>query len=663
MIHYRGAAYYPEFWPEDRWDEDVRLMKGAHLNIVRIGEFAWTAMEPAEGRFDFGWLHRVVEKLGRAGVNVLLCTPTAAPPAWLTKNYPDTLLVRKDGTRAMHGTRRHYCPTSDTFRRHSGRITEAMATDFARHKNVVAWQLDNEFGPEMSFCFCPNCTSRFRAWLRARYGDLDGLNRAWQTRFWSTVYTDWQEIDLRQGGGYPSVELDIRRFHSDAFCDFAAHQTAILRRLHPSAMVTTNMMGPIFTPINYYKMAELFDVVCDDLYFDIATMPADVAAMDVFRCMAPGKPFWITETGSGALSEDKGPYAEQLRAWAFSALAHGSEAHFIFRWRTCLAGQEQDLQGIVETSGRPRYRYAAIEKMFGELDRLQRTLRDMPLPQADVAILSSYDVHWAYESARIGAKTQWLRSLYQLHEMCWDRNTATDIIPPERDLAGYKLLILPTLCIVPPDLAERLKAFVRKGGVVLATPQLATRDANNNYVPRCAPDGLHDLLGLRVESHNYLSNANEADQALWVPQANMGTESVAVETDDGPVGRAERYMEDLEITTAKVYARYAENMYVDRPAVTINAFGRGAAFYTAAFFDAGLTGTVLDLALARAKVPQGSATPKYVEVVRRGHVVFAINHGRTPADVRMPGGRTVVGEVTDGVARLDAYGVCVVKAK
>lgn len=321
MIAQRGVAYYPEFWPESRWPEDVRLMKRARVNIARIGEFAWTAMEPSEGKFDLGWLHRIVERLGRAGINVLLCTPTATPPAWLTRSYPDVLLVRKDGTRTMHGQRRHYCPTSDTYRRHSARITEVLAREFSRHRNVVAWQLDNEFGPEMSFCYCPHCTARFRAWLQHRYGTLEGLGAAWQTRFWSVTYTDWQEIDLRQGGGYPSVELDIKRFHSDAFCHFAAHQTAILRRHHPGAMVTTNMMGPIFTPIDYYKMAPLFDVVADDLYFDIATMSADAAACDVFRCMAPPRPFWITETGSGALSEGKGPSAAQVRAWAFSALA------------------------------------------------------------------------------------------------------------------------------------------------------------------------------------------------------------------------------------------------------------------------------------------------------------------------------------------------------
>ncbi len=198
MIKYRGVAWYPEFWPEERWDDDIRLMREAHINLVRIGEFAWTPMEPAEGRFDLGWLHRVVEKLGAAGIEVMLCTPTATPPAWLTNAYPDTLLVTKEGKRAVHGGRRHYCPTSPTYRRHVERITERLASEFSRHANVTSWQIDNELGPESGECYCQSCADGFRAWLQRRYGTLERLNAAWQTRFWSVVYTDWSEVDIRQ---------------------------------------------------------------------------------------------------------------------------------------------------------------------------------------------------------------------------------------------------------------------------------------------------------------------------------------------------------------------------------------------------------------------------------------------------------------------------------
>jgi len=391
-------------------------------------------------------------------------------------------------------------------------------------------------------------------------------------------------------------------------------------------------------------------------------MSADVAACDLFRCMAPPKPFWVTETGSGALTEGKVPYADQLRAWTFSALARGSEGHFFFRWRTCLAGQEQDLQGIIETSGRPRRRYAAVRKLFKELDGLSGRLRNLPLPKADVALISSYDVYWAYDSARIGKHARPMQHLLELHELLLDRNILTDIIPPERDLKGYRLVILPVLCIVPDDLKARLKAFVRAGGVVLATPQLASRDANNNYVPRCAPDGLADLFGLRVESRLYLDNANEADQSLWVPGANIVSETVGVKMEDGLTGQAERYIEDVELESARPLATFSDNYLAGCPAAAVNKVGRGAAFYVAGFLDRSLEAAVLDQALQRAGVKPGPATPKWVEVVRRGRMVFAINHSRKAVEVPMPPGRTVVGKRVKGVARLPAYGVCVVQA-
>ncbi|MCK4601356.1 MAG: beta-galactosidase [Phycisphaerae bacterium] len=664
MTIYRGVAYYPEFWPESRWDKDIHLMKQGGINIVRIGEFAWTAMEPAEGQFDFDWLGRIIDKFQKADIKVLLCTPTAAPPAWLTCACPETLIAHKDGTRVTHGRRRHYCPTSNIYRRHSGRITKALARKFSRYSNIIGYQIDNELGsPEVGVCYCDNCNAGFRQWLRQRYGNLEGLNRAWQTRFWSVTYTDWQQIDLQHGDGYPSIALDIRRFRSDCWCDFAAQQARFIRENHPKVLVMTNMMGPIFTHIDYYKLAENMDLVADDLYFDICNMSGDAAACDVFRCMAPDKPFWITETGVASLTGGKGASKEQFRAWAFSSLARGNQAHFFFRWRTCLAGQEQDLQGILETSGEPTYRYEGVQKLFAELESLSKEFESAPLPKAEVAIINSYDVHWAYESARTGEKVNSINHLLAMHESLFDRNVMVDIIPPERSLGGYRLVVLPSLCIVPPPLRESLKAFVRSGGVVLATPQLATRDENNNYVPRCAPDGLSELFGLNIESHNYLNNANEPDQSLWFPERKMVDERIGVSLENGPTGKTERYMEKVATESAEVIANFTEDMYAGCPAATVNEFGKGAAYYVAGYLEAALMGEILEMALKRASVPPEPQTPKWVEVVRRGDLVFVINHTHREVKVELPGRDAVVGEFSDGIAKLCPYGVCIIRSE
>ena len=227
-MKYRGVAYYPEYWPEERWEEDIRLMRAAHINLVRVGEFAWTPMEPAEGRFTLDWLHRLVAGMGAAGINVLLCTPTATPPAWLTEQYPDVLLVREDGSRAEHGRRRHYCPTSPTYRHYSQRITETLSREFARYPNVVAWQLDNEFGPEYSFCHCAHCQGQFHAWLQRRYGTLEELNARWATRFWSMEFTELgtdtagekRFLFRHQAGQQPFLVGELHRLRRGAGGDY-----------------------------------------------------------------------------------------------------------------------------------------------------------------------------------------------------------------------------------------------------------------------------------------------------------------------------------------------------------------------------------------------------------------------------------------------------------
>ena len=663
VIKHRGAAYYPEFWPEERWDEDIRLMKEAGINLIRIGEFAWTAMEPSEGQFTLDWLHRIVAKLGEAGINVLLCTPTAAPPAWLTTQYTQTLLVRRDGRRAAHGARRHYCPTNEIYRGHVRRITERLSREFACHDNIIAWQIDNEIGPEMSYCHCDHCSARFRAWLHSRYGTLEALNEAWQTRFWSVTFTEWQQIHLQMESGYPSIELDMRRFYSDSYIDFARYQAEIIRTNHPQAKITTNMVAPPLLPyIDYYKMALLFDIIADDLYFDIGTMDANALACDFLRCLGPSQSFWLTETGISALLARKLPDPRQVRAWAFSALARGSEAHIFFRWRTCPAGQEQDLQGILESSGKPHRRYETVRSLFAEMARLEPDLIGLPVPQAEVAMILSYDVLWAYESTRIGTEVQYVSHFQSLYKLLFDGKVLTDIIPPDRDLSQYRLVILPSLCISDEDFIKRLRAFVTNGGVVIASPQLANRNANNNYVSCPTPAALTDLFGLEVASHTYLDSAVGPDEALWAPVPNIVEEVVTVCLATGIEGKASRYMEDLTLAGGQVMGTYTDNLFAGCPAVVRHETGKGCAWYLAAYLDQRLMNEVLSQALSSAGVIMGPVTPPWVEIIRRGDITFIINHGRDVAEINLGSGLALIGTIGDGKVRLGPLDVAVIRS-
>ena len=666
-MKYLGCAYYPEYWGSSRFAEDARLMHEAGINIARIGEFAWCRMEPEEGRFTLEWLHECVDVLAKQKIDVLMCTPTAAPPAWLTFAYPDCCLMRADGSRSVHGGRRHYCSTSDTYRRHTARIVEKLSAEMARHKNVAAWQLDNEFGPESGWCCCPNCQSRFQTWLREKYGSLDELNRRWATGFWSMDYSDWRQVRLAEQGAdrYSSRMLDSKRFWSDMMTDYALGQAAIIRRNHPSAMVTTNGMGPIFPPMDYYKLFGALDVACDDLYFDIGTQDTNAAAMNVFRAMKPGQRYWITESGSGALDHGKPPHPEQFRAWVWSNWAHGGDAHFVFRWRTCLSGQEQELQGILEHSGLPGHRYKTVQNCFREVVSLRDKLADLPLPEAPVAFVQDYNVLWGYESARIGGDIGYLNHIYRIHKELYGRNILADVIPPGRELAGYKLVVLPSLMMIDEALAARLKKYVRGGGTVLATGQIGMRDFNDNYLATPGPQHVESLLGATIEGGMYLHSNVGPDEALWVPRAKRSQVEVPVAGKLGAhavAGSAQTWIADLTLAGGSVLLQFTGDDYKDQPAMVQKQTGKGSAIYLGTIsLNDSLFGEVIDYALGVAAVKPGPMTPEFVEVVERGKATFAVNH--TAAAVEVPlgkKGKALVGSYANGVAKLEPYGVCVV---
>ncbi len=665
-MKYLGCAYYPEYWGVDRVETDAKLMKAAGINIVRIGEFAWTPMEKEEGIFDLGWLHQSVEILGKYGIEVMMCTPSATPPAWLTANYPDVLLVRGDGSRTIHGSRRHYCSTSDNFRRHCRRIAEKLSLEMSRHRNVVAWQIDNELGPEAGWCHCQNCQARFRAWLKARYGTVDELNRRWKTAFWSVVFTDWSQVTLEDGRieMYSSQKLDSRRFWSDMMIDFGIEQAEILRKNHPSAIVTTNGMGPIFSPMDYYKLYEKLDVACDDLYFDISTMDADAMAMNVFRQVKPNKKFWLTETGSGALDHNKPPHKDQFRAWAWSSFAHGADAHMVFRWRTCLSGHEQELQGIIEHSGKPRHRYEAVKKCFLEFASLREKLSSLPLPVAPVAIIQDYETLWAYEASRIGRDVDYFGLVTRIHKEFYRRNILVDLIPVGRDLKKYKLVVLPSTMLVSPELAAGLKDFVKSGGTVLAVGQIGMRDFNDNYVTS-APENLQDIFGIRIEGGMYLKDFCGTDRTLFFGNISQQIEVGINGALDGTEvsGTAKVWIGDLSLDGAEALLSFSEDTFKGQAAITENKTGKGRAIYsTAVRMSDDLETKLIDHAISVSGVKCGPETKLHVEVIRRGNAIFAINHNPESTEVVLGvKGKALIGGYKDGKAVLPAYGVCVVE--
>ncbi len=353
-----GSAYYPEHWPEDRWPEDVRLMREAGFTVARLGEFAWSTMEPAPGDLQLEWLERAVALLAENGIRTVMGTPTAAPPAWLTHANPDLLAVDEYGRRAQHGNRCHYCVTSPEYHDACRRIVTAMAERFGPMPDVIGWQLDNEYN---RVCYCDRCRALFQDWLRAHFGTLDALNAAWSTAYWSQTYTDWAQIPIPIGGHNPGLMLSHSRFVSDCYVKFQRVQLDALRPHLPEGVwVTHNFMG-WFPTLDSYKLTADLDLASWDWY--IGTGHHDFTVNGAPHDLTRGfkrQNFWLMETQPGSVNwstVNNQLDAGETRLMAWHAVAHGADAILYWQWRPALGGQEQYHGSLVDQSGQPRLFY------------------------------------------------------------------------------------------------------------------------------------------------------------------------------------------------------------------------------------------------------------------------------------------------------------------
>ncbi len=477
-----GADYYPEHWPRERWETDARLMIEAGLELVRLAEFAWSRLEPAEDRFDFAWLDDALEVLGRAGLKAVLGTPSAAPPAWLIERYPEALPVREDGTRLGFGGRHHDCQSNPDYRARVAAVIRAMAEHYKDHPHVIGWQTDNELGnSHLNVCTCDTCRAGFHEWLERKYGTIEALNEAWGTAFWSQTYSSFAQIPAPRptpNSHSPSLRLDWRRFTSDLVVGFQGLQVAILREVCPKHFVTHNFMG-LFDKPDYFELAKELDFVSHDQYpigfwteQGALPDPADLAIKLDFVRGLKRRTYWIMEQQAGPAGWDligATPRPGQLRLWAAQSIAHGADTVVYFRWRTCLFGTEEYWHGILPHSGKPGRRYEEVKRTAKELSPIMDRIQGKA-PRADAAILFSYDQSWANQIQPHHPELKYREHIRTFYKALHQANIPVDFVSPASDLSAYKLLIAPMLFLTRPELVARLDAWVRAGGRPGAEP-------------------------------------------------------------------------------------------------------------------------------------------------------------------------------------------------
>lgn len=657
---YVGVDYYPEQWPKERWETDARLMHDAGFNVVRLAEFSWTLLEPSEGVYRFEWLDEVLALLDRYGINAVLGTPTAAMPAWVARKYPEVLAVQPTGQRYTWGSRKDYSLSSGTYRLLSERITRAMAEHFAATPNVVGWQIDNELAGPQDF----SETSRidFQDWLRRKYGTLEALNRAWGTTFWSHIIGDWAEItipDCTGEGtwditGNPGACLDWRRFNSWINYRFLAGQARILRAVNPNWFITHNLMG-LDPTISYYELGRDLDFVSWDNYPVLSgSLPyAPSMAADLMRGVKR-KNFWIMEQTAGPLgwaTFSNTPLPGEIRAISYQQLAHGADAQIWFRWRTATAGREQYWHGLLGHDGKPLRRYREAAQVAREYRSLEKMLEGTTV-QAQVAIVYDYESNWSLASQPGYAGNDYLRAVARYYNALFRAGVNVDLVSPEADLSGYKLVFAPDLVILPDGRARKLIAYVEQGGVLMTDARTGVKDENNLAHDRTLPGLLSEVLGIEIEEYGALE-----DRFYPVHSDGLFPDTLT----------AIAYVDWVTPKGAEVMAGYGRWPLEHFAAVTRNKAGRGVAWYVGTVFrEDAFYDHLIDRLLRDAGVERWVDLPQGVEAsVRQGggkKLVFLVNHNGAERSVAIaPGKRDLLQDrVLGDRVTLGPYGVAVI---
>lgn len=624
-----GAAWYPEHWPESRWAEDVKLMRDAGLTVVRVAEFAWSSLEPHEGVFNFGWLERAIALAADHGLAVVIGTPTAAPPAWMTQAYPDVLAVNADGRPATHGARCHYDVTSERYLAFCRRIAEKLAVCFGHDARVIGWQIDNEYN---TVSYSESARRAFQDWLRRCYGSLDALNAAWATAYWSQTYSDWSQIPLPIQGAHgfgqphnPGLRLKWRQFITEAYRRFQLNQIEVIRaNAVPSQWITHNFMG-FFDGFDHYVLSADLDFAAWDQYYPAGHLDfaRDSAGHDLTRGFKR-KNFWLIETQPGSVNwapinsaQDRG----ETRAAAWNAIAHGAEAVCYWQWRNALNGQEQYHGSLIAPDGNPRPIYGEISRIGREFQQTGH-LFDNTTVEASVALLHSYDDRWALDFQRHHAEFDPLQYLGGFYRPLSRRNIAVDILSTRARLDGYKLVIAAPH-ILDEAIAGELIRFVEGGGHLVLGVRSGMKDGNNALLPCRQPALLEDIAGAHVQEYYALREPVRVHAAR--PDGKKRGAAPTL-----PDGNARIWAEWLvPHQDAQVLMTYgASNGYLDdQAAVTMKSHASGGCvYYLGAWLEDSLQDALMRWIVTRAGIaPVLPGLPAGVHAMRRGEAYVLIN--------------------------------------
>ncbi|MCM1213489.1 MAG: beta-galactosidase [Lachnospiraceae bacterium] len=661
LVH--GGDYNPDQWLDrpDILTEDIRLMKKAGINSATLGVFSWSAYEPVEGEFHFEWMEEIIENLYQNGIYTILSTPSGARPAWLDAAYPEAMRVNSQGLRAHHGVRHNHCMSSPKYREKVGIIDRKLAERFGSHPGVVMYHISNELGGE---CYCPLCAKRFQAYLADRYDhDIEKLNRAWWTSFWSHHYNSFEQIEPPFQNGETSVmglNLEWKRFTTWNMNDFMKHEISTLRSVTPDIPVTTNFMR-LFEGLDYRKMAPELDAISWDNYpcfhndyETFADTMADTAFQHaVMRGLKRGTPFMMMESAPGMVNwhrfnKPKRPGVHKLAC--LQAVACGSDTVQYFQWRKGRGSYEQHHGAVVDHIGTDDTR---IFREVAEVGEAMKKLEAVAgtLVKAKAALLFDWDNRFAIKDVRALADEtkRYDDTCIGIWQQFMKMGVEMDIVGSDEDLSQYDLVAAPMLYMLQPGTAENLKRFVERGGQLLATYFTGYVDVEQLcYLGGFPGDGLSELFGIVSEEIDtyYPSDRNH------------------IRFEDGRIWEVADYAEILRVKDARVLARYTEDFYADTAALTCREYGKGKAYYMAARVKPEEMASLFEQMLADAGIPVKKLPHGVERHVREGEdgvYAFYLNGNAEAAEVEGVEGVDLLTDAkVQGTLTLPGYGVAVI---
>ncbi|MFD3610924.1 beta-galactosidase [Streptomyces atroolivaceus] len=652
-----GADYNPEQWPREVWEEDVRLMREAGVNIVSLAIFSWARIQPSREEWDFAWLDEVMDLLHGGGIGVDLATATASPPPWLTAAHPEILPVTASGETVWPGARQHWRPTSPVFREHALRLVRRMAERYAGHPALVAWHVSNELGCHNIYDYSDDAARAFRDWLRTRYTTLESLNHAWGTAFWAQRYSAWEQIlppRLAASHPNPTQQLDFKRFSSDALKEYLRAERDTLRAITPAVPVTTNFMVMGGTKgMDYADWAGEVDFVSNDHYVVPGPQSRDELSFsaNLVSGIAQGRPWFLMEHSTSAVNWQPVNLAKAPGDLARDSLlhvAHGADAVCFFQWRQSAAGAEKYHSAMLPHAGADSELFRAVTDLGRKL-RALAPVADSVREPAPVGILFDWDSWWASEQdSHPTSRLDYHQEALDWYSALLGLGVRADVVTAHSDLSGYQLLIAPVLHVVPAALAKELTRYAENGGHLVTTYFSGVVDENDHVWLGGYPGALRELLGIRIEEFGPLADGDTVD--VDGAAGSLWTDRITV---TGP---------DVEIL-----AHYRSGAQAGRPAITRRTAGRGSASYVSTRLGAGgLTGLLPQLlapAGVAGELPQELAG-KVELAVRRGagrRYLFLVNRTDETVPVAGLAGDLLTGDAEAGTVLLPPRGVAVLR--